>query len=124
MLVATGWTKADLPKARIAAAVACSVGWLLCSVNIAAAQAVAGAPGQLTPPTVPAPGYFAAVAMYNTGQFREAAAALSQLFQPPKHVWQNSYRSSLAGLSDPRMLQWRAARAAANLPIDDIYYFT
>ncbi|HEV3341205.1 MAG TPA: hypothetical protein VG125_12635 [Pirellulales bacterium] len=76
-----------LPKAlfaRIAATGAPAIVWLLAGASFATAQSVIGpnAPREINVVTVPAPPYFAALTLYQAGQFREAAATLSTLVKP------------------------------------------
>ncbi|HWB08023.1 MAG TPA: hypothetical protein VG826_02175 [Pirellulales bacterium] len=101
--------------------------WLLAGVNFASGQSVIGpnATGQITGVTVPAAPYFAALTMYKAGQFREAAATLSTLVKPIPLNGNTTDRflHALAGLNNPRVFEYRAIRLA-NLPIDDICYFT
>jgi CHAT domain-containing protein len=120
-------TKTSSTTARIASIAAASIVWFLSDGSIASSQvkSLAGKATQMQVTPVPSPAYFVALEMYQTGQFREAAAALSALVQPPNPRWRSSYRWSLSGLSDPLFFRGRAAAAvAATQPVDDICYFT
>ena len=117
------------PFARIAATGALALSWLLADVNRGAAQAVIGpnAPNQINVVTVPAPPYFAALTLYQAGKFAEAAATLSTLVKPPTeqqaHTIAHRFLRALARLDNPQIFEYRASRLA-DLPADDICYFT
>lgn len=126
-------TATGLPKVFLARIGAAAIVWFLADVSRATAQgnpaANAGTnlPTQMNGVTVPAPPYFAALTLYRAGKFAEAAAGLSTLVKPPTvsqaHAIANRFQRALARLDNPKIFEYQASRLA-DLPIDDICYFT
>ncbi|HWB08875.1 MAG TPA: CHAT domain-containing protein [Pirellulales bacterium] len=96
--------------------------------NQAAAPAGQGLPQQVNVVTVPAPAYFAALTLYQTGQFREAAAALSMLVTAPNRFSRTQQQmrqqvtARIGPIGNPAIYQ--RYMPAGRMPIEDICYFT